>query len=578
VSDGWAVALALSTAAGALLARSPLLGLSAGAVLVVVALGLRRPLVLCLGAALLSSGLAARSWDGLDPPPSARAVTAERVTLVTDPAPMGSAVRTEARLRGKRLEVLARGQAAVRLRPRLAGERVEVSGRLQPVADARRAHLASRHIVAQVTVQQVGAHDSGSPPARLANRIRRVLVRGTGSLSDQDRALFTGLVLGDDREQDPGTVDDFRGAGLTHLLAVSGQNVAFVIMLASPVLRRLGLRGRFAATMVVLLGFGVLTRWEPSVMRAAAMAAITVLAVTLGRPVSTMRVLALAVTGLLLLDPLLVRSVGFQLSSGACAGIALLAGPLSGRGVPKPLAVTLAAQVGVAPVLVPLLGGMPVASLAANLLAVPAAGPVMAWGLVAGPLAGAAAGLGAEPVATALHLPTRMLVGWVAEVAEWAASLPLGQARAPHALAIASLVGLALCWPRIRPPALVAAAMALIAASVWPPPPTHEGGVIARGARLWRTSGATVLVVDGSRPLPLLTALREARVRGLDVVALRTATPSGAAGMEPVLRRHPARLVLTPTTARPGSHITVGGLRVEVLRAVPKLDVRVRRR
>ena len=85
-------------------------------------------------------------------------------------------------------------------------------------------------------------------------------------------------------------------------------------------------------------------------------------------------------TGLLIVDPVLVRSVGFLLSVGACCGIALWAAPLAARLpgpriVAEPLAVTIAAQVGVAPVLIPVFGGLPVAAIPANLLAIPAAGP-----------------------------------------------------------------------------------------------------------------------------------------------------------------------------------------------------------
>jgi competence protein ComEC len=131
-----------------------------------------------------------------------------------------------------------------------------------------------------------------------------------------------------------------------------------------------------------------------------------------GRPVSTLRLLALAVTGLLLLDPLLVGSVGFLLSTGACLGIALLAGPLARR-MPLLLAVTLSAQAGVAPVLVAVFGAFPLAALPANLLAVPAAGPLMVWGMAGG----AAAGMAGGQAAAALHAPTRLLMAWIEGVA-----------------------------------------------------------------------------------------------------------------------------------------------------------------
>ena len=567
MSDRWAVALAACTALGAWAARP--VPVWVGAALVVVALSRRRPALVCVGAAVLSSGLAAKAWAGLEPP-AGRPKVAGTATLVGDPASFEGAVRVELRLGGRRLEAWARGAAAGALRPRLAGERVAVAGRLAPVSGRRRAYLAHRHVGAVLQVQQVGEWSAGGPVARLANGVRRTLLRGAESVPERRRALFAGIVLGDDRDQDVGTIEDFRAAGLSHLLAVSGQNVAFVLALAGPLLRRLGLRSRLGVALAVLVGFGVLTRWEPSVLRAEAMAALALVAATLGRPASTVRVLALAVAGLLLVDPLLVGSVGFLLSCGACAGIAVLAGPLARR-LPLPAAVTLAAQAGVAPVLVPLFGGVPLASLPANLLAVPAAGPLMVWGLAAGLPAGVVGG----PLAAAAHVPTRILLEWLAGVARFGARLPLGQVGGRQLLYLAGLVGLAVVVARLRTASVALA----VAVCVWPAParPVWDAEV-ADGARLWRAGRSTVLAVDRPRPGPLLAGLRRVGVRRIDVVALRSDSPRLAASMAPVLDRHPTGLVLSPASAPAGASVTAGSLHVEVVAVRPRLDVRVQRR
>src|SRR5262249_3914154 len=145
------------------------------------------------------------------------------------------------------------------------------------------------------------------------NDVRHTLARGARSLPPGRRALFTGFVLGDDRDEPPEVADDFAATGLTHLLAVSGENVAFVLALAGPLLRRLGWRGRLAVGLAVLLLFGLVTRWQPSVLRAVAMAGLAMVATLTGRPQSPVRLLALAVAGLVLIDPLLVMSLGFRL-------------------------------------------------------------------------------------------------------------------------------------------------------------------------------------------------------------------------------------------------------------------------
>lgn len=568
MSDRWAVALALSAVAGAVLSRA--VPLWAGLLPAAVALVARRPALLCAGAAVMASALGARSWAGLDPPPPVAQVVG-RATLLTDPVAVDGAVRVELRLGDRRVEAWARGSPAAVLRSLLAGERLAVSGRLSPVPGRSRARLARRHIAARMTVAAAGEGSPGAIASRVANDVRRTLMRGAASIPEQHRALFAGFVLGDDRDQDPVSVEDFRAAGLTHLLAVSGQNVAFVLALAAPVLRLLGLRGRLVAGVAILVAFGLLTHWEPSVLRASAMAAVTLLATTIGRPASTLRVLALAVTALVLVDPLLVGSIGFLLSCGACAGIAVLAGPFSRR-LPLPLAVTLAAQVGVAPVLVPVFGGVPVASVPANLLAVPAAGPVMVWGLAAG----LPAGLVGEPLAGIVHLPTRLLVAWIAGVARWAAALPLGQLGVIHVAVLTALAVAAVHRRRLRPVAAAAAVVVCLWPALGPLPPA-DGRALAGDARLWRRGSTTFLVVGRPRAGPLLGALRTAGVRGVTVVVLTRPSRSARAELAPVLARHPARLLLTADDVVAGATVTAGGLRMLVLSTRPRLVVRVSR-
>jgi competence protein ComEC len=422
VTDAAAIAMAVGAAAGALVAWH--VPLAAAAAIAAVAFATRRPALLVIAVALLSTAMSARAWSGLTPPEPGPVTGV--ATLVTDPESVSGALHVELKIRGKHVDAWARGGAAGSLVARSAGERVRLAGRLQPVSHKMAGRLARRHIAARLVVERAGRWWSGPRPVRIANALRRTLIRGARPLPAAQRSLFAGFVLGDDREQPATVTDDFRASGLTHLLVVSGENVAFVLALASPLLRRVGLRSRLVLGLLVLFGFGLVTRWEPSVLRAEAMAAIALAATALGRPVSTRRVLALAVAGLLLVDPMLVRSVGFLLSVGACVGIATLAGPVASR-LPGPrsvaaaIGVTVGAQVGVAPILVPVFGPLPVAALPANLLAVPLAGPIMVWGMTAGVLAGLV-----TPLAPLLHVPTALLLGVVALVAHSCARLPLG--------------------------------------------------------------------------------------------------------------------------------------------------------
>lgn len=302
---------------------------------------------------------------------------------------------------------------------------------------------------------------------------------------------------------------------------MSGQNVAFVLVLVSPLTARLGWRGRWLVTIGVIVAFGLVTRFEPSVLRASAMAALAVTAGAVGRPSNSLRNLALAVTGLLLIDPLLARSIGFQLSVGASLAIAVLARPIASvLPGPRPLAdalgVTFAAQFGVAPVLVPLTGGLPVVSLLANPLAVPVAGLVTTWGLPAG----IAAGLGGHQIASVVHLPTDLMIRWVAAVARVSSSVPLGSLGWPHLAALA-LAAVAARRARLRPLAVALVVIAVLAPAVSlraPPAVQHP----ADGIAVYRAGGATVVVVTGApRPVDVLESLRNTGVRRVDVLVAR---------------------------------------------------------
>jgi predicted membrane metal-binding protein len=182
------------------------------------------------------------------------------------------------------------------------------------------------------------------------------------------------------------------------------------------------------------------------------MSGLALLAAFLGRPVAGLRLLTLAATGLVLVDPFLIHSLGFGLSCGASAGILLLAGPLSRRlpgprALREPLAVTAAAQVGVAPIALPAFGHLPLAALPANLAAAPAAAALSLWGLgsgLVGGLLGGGAGSGGGGPAALLQGPTAALAGWIRVVAHLAARCPL--MIGPRAGAL--IVGAALLWWR----------------------------------------------------------------------------------------------------------------------------------
>jgi competence protein ComEC len=619
VADRCVVALALATFAGSLaaadghVARVPL---TLAAAVLALGLATRRPGVLCVGAALLAASLGQRSITGLEAPLDTGPVTGE-VTLVSDPVPDGrGGVGVDVRLDGRRLRAHARLAPAAALDDRLAGERILIVGEVRPPGPAESA-LRYRHLAGRLEVDAVVGWRPGGGVTRVANGLRRTLARGAEVMSDRHASLLAGLTLGDDRDQPADMTDAFRAAGLTHILAVSGQNVAFVMVLVAPVLASLRFGPRLVVTLAVLAGFALVTRFEPSVLRATAMASVAATGAALGRPASTLRVLALGVGGVLLVDPLLATSLGFRLSVAGAAGIVVGAGRIERvlpgpRWLAAPLSVTLAAQLAVAPLLVAAFGAVPVASLPANLLALTAVGPVMVWGLTGGLVAG----LSGPAVATAVHLPTRALVAWIDGVATAAARWPLGQLRAGH-VALLAVAAAAAAGARARPDregdgeppsgppqrrhasvtrgcaALVAIVVLVHAAAAAGGPRVIDGEAVGPGAQLWQCGGAAAVIVDGrAREEAVLAGLRDRGVARLDVVVLRTAAPAAAEVAATLRRRWPRVVVLGPagsaaaarrvanlgSVAVPtaGTVVDVGGLRLTVQGSgAERLDVGV---
>jgi competence protein ComEC len=557
VEDRHCVLLAVLVALGALAARAvppagagrPALAL-AGACCALAALR-ARPVLLGVAGLVLAAVLGARSWAGVEPP-ERTARWSGRATVITDPAAEGGVLRAQLRLAGGRhVDALAFGAAASCLRPRLAGEQIEAAGTLAPPPKPARARLAARHVSARLTLASCRPAGAGPPWIRAANGLRRTLARGATALPEDRRGLWAGLVVGDDRDQPADVEADFSAAGLTHLLAVSGQNVAFALAAAGPLLRRLGLRGRLVAAILVLALFGTAVRWEPSVLRATVMAALALLAGAVGVEASALRLVALAAAGLVLVDPMLVHRLGFRLSVAAVVGLALWARPLAAR-LPGPaylrdiVAATLAAQAATAPVLLTL-GGLPPASVPANALAVPAAGPIMVWGLTGGVAAGVVGGWPAWLV----HLPSRLLLAWLVGVADVAARLPL----APVGVASVAVAGL-LVWLAVSRPdhgrrrwALGAAAAALLvpslAVAARGPGDLHDAQP-AFGLRLWRSRGAVVAALDGGDPARVLGGLHRSGVGRIDLLVATRTGPRVLAPLAAVLDRHDVGTLVGP--------------------------------
>lgn len=272
------------------------------------------------------------------------------------------------------------------------------------------------------------------PVHELTNRMRAGLRAALMFGPRPGAALVAGLAIGDESMQQPELTDAMRASGLAHLTAVSGGNVAIllavVVMLAS--LMRLRLRGRVVLSLLAIAGFVLLVRPEPSVVRAAIMGSVAVLAVLTGGRRTGPAILSFAVLVVVLVFPMVAVSWGFALSTFATAGLILIAPTLRRRldegartqrfpdAVRDAIAVTLAAQVATLPLLISMGNAVGWVALPANLLAMPAVAPVTILGLFAAVISPIAPWLAAT-AGTLASWPGQ----WIAWVAMWASGLPL---------------------------------------------------------------------------------------------------------------------------------------------------------
>ena len=239
-------------------------------------------------------------------------------------------------------------------------------------------------------------------------------------------ALIPGMVLGDTSKQSADFKLAMKRSGLTHLVAVSGANFAivsgFVLWLMQFLFRKRNFR--IGATALSLIFFIALVRPSPSVLRAAAMAAVVLVAMSHRHAADSLPALGFAIAAVVIADPWQSRDAGFALSVLATGGLLLAAPKLINffaRFVPRKFAEALAPPIAAtlfcSPVLVALSGFLSPMSVIANLLAAPAVAPITVLGFIAAlinPILPGVAGL--------LILIIRIPAAFIGFVAKWSAS------------------------------------------------------------------------------------------------------------------------------------------------------------
>ncbi|AOW92951.1 competence protein [Rhodococcus sp. WMMA185] len=358
----------------------------------------------------------------------------------------------------KSTEIIVSGGAVVVLAPSegwnqiLPGQRVVLRGQL---GVPRHRDLGLATVRAEGPPLEVGP---APPHQRWAGVLRARLATAAAVLPAEEAGLLPGLVVGDTSALPRQVKEDFTVTGLTHLTAVSGANVSILLGAVLLAVRGVGLGPVTGAVLaaLALIAFVVVARPSPSVLRAAAMGSIALLALVSGRRKQALPALAASVIVLLVWSPELSVDFGFALSVAATAGLIVVApiwiDVLVGRGWPRVVAEALAVSVAAFAVTAPIVAGMAgtvsVVSVVANVLVAPVVGLITVVGATAA-LTAAVNIQAAEIVVSLTHWP----LWWLVTVADQGARIPGASIAVPSGLAGAVVVfsvglGLALAWRR----------------------------------------------------------------------------------------------------------------------------------
>jgi competence protein ComEC len=245
--------------------------------------------------------------------------------------------------------------------------------------------------------------------------LRAKFLFNLNGVTQDSSGLVAGLAIGERGLISETLSENMKELSLTHLVAVSGANLAIIaaVVFLSASLLGASRFWRFTLAYLSIAAYILLVGPESSVLRAGAMAAFVMAGWWLGRKVNPLVPLSWAVLFLLVVDPALAVDIGFALSVFATLGLLVLARNLRERLEPKlgtwlslGLSASVAAQLYTLPVLMILQPSIPVYSVLANLAVEAVVAPVTVLGIVA-------------VIASAVSPPVAQLLTWLASFGTW---------------------------------------------------------------------------------------------------------------------------------------------------------------
>ena len=486
-----------------------------------------------------------------------------------------------------------------------SADRLRVVARVELAEDfdgfAYREYLARQGIGGIVRARGADVVEEARGAAALLAGVRATLLGGlTAVVPEPEAALGAGILLGVRASIAPEVNESFATAGLTHVVAISGWNIAIVVALVGAMLRPLERRpgGRWMTAAVAtssVAGYVMLTGASPSVVRAALMAAALLVGRFSGSRAHASSALGLAALVMLLAAPAVLWDVGFQLSLLATAGLIWFGRSIERRlgrwpaWIREPVSLTLAAQLTTLPVVALNFERLSLVAPVANVLVVPivplvmlfsavasvfgllaeslgatTAGEIVGWlaggpawlllrtmiavGHLAAQVPGAAVGVSMPPPVAAAWLPMLWLVSWA--LRDDGSPDPEAARAVPNEAMTGALAGLAKVLRPMPACGLMLVTLLVITLASRPDGRLHVTTLdIGQGDAILveAPSGATMLVDGGPDPeltLRRLGANLPFSSRRIDLVVLSHPHQDHVAGLVEVLDRFRVRAVL----------------------------------
>ncbi|CAN2185779.1 ComEC family competence protein [Candidatus Nanopelagicaceae bacterium] len=406
-----------------------------------------------------------------------------------------------------------------------------------------------------------------SKPSRWAQSLATIrLGLRTASGSGDAGALIPGMVIGDISKQSDEFKAQMRRSGLTHLVAVSGANFAIVsafVLWCMQFLFR-NTRYRIIATAIALTSFIALVRPSPSVLRAAAMAAVLLFASASRQGRDPLAALAFAIVAVVIADPFQARDPGFALSVLATAGLLLVAPRIKWKWLAPPLA----AMAFCLPVIVALSGYISPMSIIANIAAAPAVTPITIIGFIAALISPVA-----PWISQILILLVKPFALWITTIAEWASGYPVftlktGAYGFVAAIALLALLYLAITLKFKR---YIAALLLVIVAISWVQKfPAGDWKIancdIGQGDLLMINLGSDRAIVIDVGPDPQLAdrCLRQLGIKEIPLLILTHSHADHVGGLRGVTKNRKIGTTWYGNVTT-GTRTNVGGIDVRVL-------------